>query len=89
MGQNKKSKLKITGLQGVPDGYKGEPCILSMHIIDQDGGVYEADVHFDNGITGDALRESMMTIFSSTDAVATEVKIKSFRLKNNTNNDTE
>lgn len=77
-------KLKVTGLTGVPEGYKGEPCILSMHIIDKEGGVYESDIHFDNGITSDSLREAMMTIFRSTDAVATEVKIKSFRLKSPT-----
>lgn len=33
------------------------------------------------GITGDKLQEAMVVIFSNTDAVATEVKVKSFRLK--------
>lgn len=78
---SKKPELKVTGLQSVPESYKGEPCILSMHIIDQEGDVYEADVHFDNGITGDSLRNAMETIFRNTDAIATEVKVKSFRLK--------
>lgn len=79
------SKLKVTGLQSVPESYKGEPCILSMHIIDQEGGVYEADVHFDEGITADKLRNAMETIFRNTDAIATEVKVRSFRLKTTTN----
>lgn len=78
---SKKSELKVTGLQSIPESYKGEPCILSMHIIDQEGGVYEADVHFDNGITPDNLRNTMVTIFQNTDAVATEVNVRSFRLK--------
>lgn len=83
---SKEPKLKVTGLKSVPEGYNGEPCILSMHIIDQEGGVYESDVHFDNGITADSLRNAMEVIFRSTDAVATEVKIKSFRLKNTQTN---
>lgn len=83
MGKN--PELKVTGLQGIPADYNGGPCILSMHIIDEQGGVYEADIHFDDGITGDKLKEAMMAIFSSTDHVATEVNIKSFKHKEVTN----
>ena len=45
-----KSKLKVTGLTHIPPTYKGEPCILSINIIDEKGGMYEADIHFDDGL---------------------------------------
>jgi hypothetical protein len=79
--KNKKSNLKVTGLQSIPADYKGGPCILSMHIIDEAGGVYESDIHFDDGITADKLKEAMIMIFSSTDYVASEVIVKSFKHK--------
>lgn len=78
---SEKSELKVTGLQSIPADYKGGPCILSMRIIDKQGGVYESDIHFDDGITADKLKEAMVVIFSSTDYVASEVIIKSFKHK--------
>jgi len=82
--KKEKHELKVTGLL-MPLNYKGEPCVLSMHIIDKDGGVYESDIHFDNGMTEASLKEAMMMIFRSTDAIATEVKVKSIKIKNKTN----
>ena len=74
------SKLKVTGLTRMPAGYKGEPCIMSINIIDEKGGVYESDIHFDDGITADKLREAMVMIFRCTDYVATEVNIKALKV---------
>jgi hypothetical protein len=78
-----KPKLKVTGLTGMPPGYKGEPCVMSINIIDKKGGVYEADIHFDAGITADRLRDAMVNIFNCTDYVATKVNIKAIKIKTN------
>lgn len=76
-----KSNLKVTGITKMPDGYRGEPCIMSLNIIDEKGGVYESDIHFDDGITADKLREAMVTIFNCTDYIAAEVNVKSIKIK--------
>lgn len=74
-------KLKITGHNCIPKTYDGSPCVLSVNIIDKDGGVYESDIHFDEGMTADKLKEAMMNVFRMTDAIATELHIKSFKIK--------
>ncbi len=74
------SNLKVTGLTHMPAGYKGEPCVMSIIIIDEKGGVYESDIHFDDGITAERLKEAMVNISNCTDYVAAEVNVKAIKI---------
>lgn len=74
-------ELTVTGLTR-PDNYNGEPCVITIEITGEDGEVYEADMHFDAGVTNEGLKEAAYnTLLMLMPCEAVAINIKSFKIK--------
>jgi len=74
-------ELKITGLKRLPVGYNGEPCVLTIIIGDQEGGMYESEIHMDGGYDAKKLMDACAVSFAACDAQPISCNIQSFRIK--------
>lgn len=74
-------ELKVTGLTRLPRDYKGEPLIMILDLEDIKGGLYESEIHMDEGYKPDTFLEACKETFRMCDFTVKRVHVRSVRIK--------